>query len=431
MRFALLQALAHSRAPLALMLIFLLPRAMVLLVPVEPTSDAAWYFARAVGLAQGRGYVEGDVPTAYWPPGWPLALGALFRVVGPSMFAVKAFNLACAVLTAWLTLDLGRRIFGSELGARCALLLLAVYPNSIGYVPLALTEVFYTALLLGGLWVLVAVSGIRSRIAAGLIFGLASLVKAQSIIVVPLVVAVAWMRRGGGWRALWQESLSGVAVIAVAAAIVAPWTWRNYQVFGQLVPISTNAGLTLLTGNNPSARGDYTDSDPLVTSLHHTVANQLEVDREAKQRALRWIEENTGRFVVLMPLKLFRLWAPDGESEWAFQSGFAPYQEYRWLFRSLRIANQAYYLLLMIGFGIAAALLLTGRARVSEARYGWWLLPYGVALFPSMIAIVFSGQSRFHYPVMPFVAMTCGWLIVYVLQGGDQISSKGLSRPLA
>jgi len=28
-----------------------------------------------------------------------------------------------------------------------------------------------------------------------------------------------------------------------------------------------------------------------------------------------------------------------------------------------------------------------------------------------MIAMVFSGQSRFHYPAMPFVAMAAGWLL--------------------
>jgi hypothetical protein len=36
---------------------------------------------------------------------------------------------------------------------------------------------------------------------------------------------------------------------------------------------------------------------------------------------------------------------------------------------------------------------------------------YVVALFPTAIAVVFSGQSRFHYPAMPFVCLIAGWLV--------------------
>jgi hypothetical protein len=46
------------------------------------------------------------------------------------------------------------------------------------------------------------------------------------------------------------------------------------------------------------------------------------------------------------------------------------------------------------------------------------VLPYGIALYPSAIAMVFSGQSRFHYPVMPFVCVTAGWLLARWLTAG-------------
>jgi hypothetical protein len=63
-------------------------------------------------------------------------------------------------------------------------------------------------------------------------------------------------------------------------------------------------------------------------------------------------------------------------------------------------------------FAWAAVILLRGTVRVSEYRFDWWILPYAIALYPTAIALVFSGQSRFHYPVMPFVAMCSGWLLV-------------------
>ena len=52
------------------------------------------------------------------------------------------------------------------------------------------------------------------------------------------------------------------------------------------------------------------------------------------------------------------------------------------------------------------------RRQAGKRLAGWWLLPYAIALYLSAIAVVFSGQSRFHFPVMPLVAMSCAMLLV-------------------
>ena len=120
----------RSRGALLLLgVIYLVPRALLILFNVTPTSDADFYYARAVSLADGLGYLSNTgQPTAFWPPGWSIALGVAFRAFGSSVAVVGLFNLACAALSGWLVLDLGRRLFGSELAARAGLLLLALYP---------------------------------------------------------------------------------------------------------------------------------------------------------------------------------------------------------------------------------------------------------------------------------------------------------------
>lgn len=408
-----MQAWLSKPGALALIfLIFVLTRAAVLLIPVAPSSDALWYVGTATRLLQGEGYSEGGVATAYWPPGWPMMLSVIFKLFGISVLAAQIFNLACSLLAGWLTLDIGRRLFQSETAARLGLLLLAIYPNSIGYVPLMLTEVFYTTLLLGGCWFLVISQNPASLVSAGLIFGFATLTKAQSLLVIPMIFGVAILRCPLTLKNVANAIVRATTVVLLAAVIVAPWSYRNHEVFGEWVFVSTNGGLTLLSGNNPTARGDYTADDPLVTSIKRTVATQLAVDKEARRRAKDWIEANPGRFIELMPLKAFRLWGPDGESEWSFQEGHEKYSERTFWFRAVRYANQAYYACLMVGFAWAGFLLLSGKERPTSKRLDWWLLPYTLALYPTLIAVVFSGQSRFHYPVMPFVAMTCGWVLV-------------------
>lgn len=389
-------------------------RVAVLMIDVRPTSDAEWYYIRAVSLAAGRGYLDNaGHPTAFWPPGWPIALSVVFSQFGVSQVVLGLFNLTSAMLIGLLTLALGRRLFGNEAAARAGLLLLAVYPNAIGYVPLALTEVFYTALLMVGCWIVVTRTNRWQLITAGLVFGFATLVKAQTLVVVPLLFAIDWLRANSLWRRFPRLFGEGMLVLGVAILTVLPWSIRNHAELGHWVLVSTNGGYTLLTGNHDSATGDYTPDAPVVTRLMAQPGlDEVTRDAEAKRLGLAWIEHNPGKFLALAPRKLARLWLPDGEAEWAYQGGAPAYPRLEMLYRAVRYANQTYYAVLMLAFAAAFFAMLVRRYRDGQRWIGWWLLPYGIALYPTLICLAFSGQSRFHYPVMPFVCMSAGWLAV-------------------
>ncbi|WP_245653864.1 ArnT family glycosyltransferase [Novosphingobium rosa] len=417
--------LGSARGALVLLwliwLIWLAPRALLLLAHVTPSSDAAWYVDRATEMAHGLGYREHGAPTAYWPPGWPLTLTLLFRGFGVSTLVVSLFNLLCGAVSALVMQDLARRIARSALAGnkprsvlagRVALLLIALYPNSIFYTPLAMTECFYTALLLGGCWLLVCRTGWAGLVLSGLVFGLAMLVKAQTLVVVPLIFAIRLWREPQALRRLPLLLAQGALVVAVALLTVSPWTLRNQREMGAFVLISTNGGITLLTGNNDSANGDFTPDDPLVHQLDaRKDLNEMQFDAEAKRLGVDWIRSHPLGFAKLIPLKLMRLWAPDGEAQWHYERGWAPWSRFAKAGLALRLANQAIYALMLLGMAGFAVVELRRRRREGLRLIDWWLLPYGIAAYVSAIAVVFSGQSRFHFPVMPFAAMTCGWLV--------------------
>lgn len=410
----LIERTAGSRRMLALIwLVFLLPRAAMLLLIPAPWSDAEWYVSRAVLLAEGHGYIDhAGLPTAFWPPGWSWVLSLVFRVAGPSLPAMALFNLACAAATGWLLHDLTRRITGQDAAGRLALLLYAIYPNAVAYVPLGLTEVFYTLLLIAGCRLLIDEAALPKLVLAGGVFALATLVKTQTPVIVPLVFAVALARRADRARALPGTAARMALVLAVAALGVMPWSLRNHAIFDAWVPVSTNGGHTLLTGNNDSANGGYIPHDRLVDEHLAAGGDEVARDDRARRLALRWIAEHPGRFVALAPLKLYELWGSDGEAQWNYERGLAGYAAHEPAFRALRIANQLYYYLLLAGFAAAALVIPRRRRQAGRRIAGWWLLPYGIALYLSAIAVVFSGQSRFHFPVMPLVAMSCAMLIV-------------------
>lgn len=400
--------LLHRRALVVLFALCLGLRAAVIGAKVAPSSDADWYYSRAALLAHGLGYVGNHgQPTAFWPVGWPWLLSLAFRVGGVSVWTVGAVNWLAAALTAWLVLDLGRRWSGSELAARAGLLAWAVYPNSILYVPLALTEVSYTALLLGGIWLLTTRRGWAGALLAGLVFGVATLVKAQTLVIVPAILAVMLWREREVWRRLPGVAARGLAVMLAAALVIAPWTVRNHRELGAWVMVSTNGGITLLTGNNDSARGGYTPDDPLVHAIDPLKdRDEVRYDAAARRLGIGWIAAHPARFVALAPQKVWHLWGLDGEGQWAYETGSWAYAAGPRAFLALRAANQAWYWLLLAAL-LVAPFRLVARQRLID----WWLMPYAVVLFPTAIAVVFSGQSRFHYPAMPFVCLIAGWLV--------------------
>lgn len=411
----LLNWFALSRQALVVLwALYLVPRALLILLDVQPWSDAAYYYERAGELAAGQGYIspEGE-PTAFWPPGWPMALSLAFKALGPSVATVGLFNLICAAISGILILLLARRITGSELAARTALLLVALYPNNAAYVPLALTEVFYTTLLLAICWLLVEQRNWRWLAGAGLLLGIATMVKAQTLVVVPLVLGIALLRAPRFWAELPRTIAKGLALGALAAAVVLPWSLRNEQVLGQFVFVSTNGGVTLATGNNDSATGGYVDNDPAYLALQarKDKLDEIAFDAEARKLGADWIKANPGRFLALMPVKFVKLWGPDGEAEWSYEKGAASYPGHALLYKAVRLANQAWYWLLLAGFAIAGAVQLRRRWRGEGPLFDWWLLPYGIAAYPTAICLVFSGQTRFHYPAMPFIAISAGWLL--------------------
>lgn len=368
-------------------------RLPLLALNVAATSDFGWYFDAARSIAAGQGYAEGGYPTAFWPVGWPGFLAGALWLLGPHVWVGQLLNLLLSTGAIALMRPVGRRLFPDPGVWRLAAVMIAVFPNQIAYVPLLSVEIFFEFLLLAGFLLLQA----GPVFTAGLIFGVASLTKSQAVFL-PAVLALP---RPGRW--LRTVLVSGVAMLLV----ILPWTARNYAVLGAVVPLSTNGGFTLLTGNNPTAAGGYTPNDALVSDLSKDPRDQVAMDQIAKQRALAWIKEHPTTFLRLIPAKLAGLWWGDGEAEWMYQAGYAGYEANWMLFRAVRVINQGFYLGLM-ALAIAGAPAMWRRRR-SLPAWCWsgWLL----AGYFSAISIVFSGQSRFHFSLMPFFAFYAAWTI--------------------
>ena len=383
--------------------------ALVLLLPVTTDiSDAGWYMHRAFSIASGHGYSEGDYPTAYWPVGYPGFLAALFFIFGNHALAGQIANVVLGTGSLFLVIALARHMFADERIARIAIAFLTLYPNHAAYAPFLFSETYFTFLLLLGTYLFLTRNGAWWILSCGMVFGLATLTKPQ-VVLLPAFLVLLRVMASTDARARRATIIAAVGLYAGMASILTPWAIRNTLTFGEVVLISTNGGATLLTGNNPSASGDYVEDDPLVRMANFSVQDQVAADRRARDLAVEWIRENPYRFLALIPQKVWRLWGPDGEGEWWYQRGFAAYGEYWYVFRAVRVINQIYYGLIMLGFLVSVGFIPRLRT-TSEWPYS--LFPYVLVAYLTVISVVFSGQSRFHFPAMPWIMLTVSWLIV-------------------
>ena len=224
-------------------------------------SDAGFYTTSANLLADGEGYVDlfrsfdedELVHTAHHPPGWP-ALLAVFSVLGvDTELGHRLVGCLVGAVVVLLVGLLGQRIGGRRAGLVAAGLA-AVHPTLVAADGSLMAE---SAAGLVVLVVLLLAFAVVDRpawwraVLLGAAIGAASLVRAEALVYVALVVVpigVALARRADRRTAAQLAALS----IAGIVLVVAPWTIRNTLLFDRLVPISINDS-TVLAGANCEA----------------------------------------------------------------------------------------------------------------------------------------------------------------------------------
>lgn len=394
----------------ALSILLVTRLALILSFEITQFSDLGWYLSRASEmLATGR-YAEGGVSTAYWPVGYPAFLAGLMMLFGRNAMVGQLGNLLLSAMCLWILYRYCVVRFSDQRVANVAVWLLALYPNHMGYSVGLYSEPLFTLLLL---WVVTYTHPNLSlgRVAAmGVLIGLATLVKAQMLLLGPILLMLLSLRDWSG-ESIRRALYRAVFATLFMAMTILPWTYRNLIVMGAPIPVSTNGGMSLLAGNNPSMtlslNTDFTENDPIQKAVEFSVADQVAADQRAKSAAMEWIMTNPGKFLSLMPKKLFRLWAPDGESEWVFEGGYAGYQEHRVVFRAVRILNQGFYFILIFGFLFAII-------KNHNFRKPNYLVVPMLFLYFSVVSMVFSGQSRYHAPLMPFIIAYAAFSYIYL-----------------
>jgi len=438
-----------SRAARALIVAALLIAALAVRVayvehtPFKAINDAGTYNRLASMIARTGDYDTGSAPgsgaggsrgpTAYFPPGFPYYLAAVDRLTGhqsghqPAVTPERIAQALAGTLAVGLIGLVALEAFGPAV-ALLSLALAAGYPVLVELSGTLVAENLLVVFELAAVW-----TALRIRrgqhphawiAATGVLTGLATLTHQNAILLlIPFAFAVA----AGAARAGRSRRARAVALLAATTAItIAPWSIRNAIELHHLIPVSDEAGITLVGTYNP----DSAAFDPVPFKwrfyfkirqdgqLMRTAGSYLEValgDRLQAQ-ALDYIGDHP-----LSPLEVayhntLRLLELEGSYAWQ-ASALA-------IGLPVNVAHTG-----VIAFWILCALALTGAFTPPARRGPRWL--WGVPLLLALSVVFINVETpRFREPIEPFLILLAGCSVSAALGavGSRRRGPSGLGR---
>lgn len=211
-------------------------------------------------------FAEREERTAHTAPGYPYLLSLLGRVVASPDTAARWLQCGLGALTAVLYFLFALRTFRSRLAASLAGLFCALHPFWILNTA-ALNDGTVTAFGLAAALYLGARAVQTGGAFASLLYGLS--LAGLSLLRAPLLpfafVAVMWFLLRS--RRLERGWLCALLAFLGFANGLGPWTLRNFQAFGEPLPLVDSAYLHLWMGNNAAADGGPQSEQGMLLAL--------------------------------------------------------------------------------------------------------------------------------------------------------------------
>jgi 4-amino-4-deoxy-L-arabinose transferase-like glycosyltransferase len=374
--------------------------------------------ARSIAIGQGFSSpftIEHTGPTAWLAPIYPCILAAVFKVFGVYTFAsswvILTINSLFSALNCIPIYYIALRCFSPK-AALWSAWIWALLPYSMYYAIHWAWETALAALLLSCVFLLslrMARIGNQSPpevetknsaqedwLLFGLLWGLIALVNPSLLLWLPLLgIWLLWRQAGalGLKTPLLSATLAGI----IFAAVLAPWTIRNYRVFHKFIPVRSNFGEELRLGNADDAVGIWRSyvhpsQYPIQLNLYKQMGEIAFLEMR-KREALDFIQAHPGKFMSLCVRRLIYYWFDTPMTNW---SG------------NLRLyRNVLFFFTSVVAFG---GLWLVLRTR-HNARFLFGSLIFAA---PLLYYLTFP-HPRYRHPIEPIILI----LGVYLFQAAE------------
>ncbi|NNE08396.1 MAG: hypothetical protein HKN20_07535, partial [Gemmatimonadetes bacterium] len=303
--------------------------------------DPRSYHEQGLSVAAGFDPMPGQ--PFYQSPLYAYFLGSIYRLLPGDLAAVRLVQVLLGVSAVFFIALATMKLFGTGAGVLAAFLA-ALYAPFLFYEMQIMKPALGVCLIAGGILAsLFAAESARAAILAGLAFGLSALVRENLMLLLPVGFVWILLQRktlalafpGGApleGASLGRARIGRVPIgrvplgrallfLAAGAAVILPITVRNFGASGEWIVVTSQGGQNFYIGNNPAARGYYTDL-PFVRPDPRF--EQQDFRREGERRAggplsfkalsrlwygegVRWIRENPADAWKLLQWKLLHL----------------------------------------------------------------------------------------------------------------------------
>ncbi|MBI2443841.1 MAG: glycosyltransferase family 39 protein [Candidatus Magasanikbacteria bacterium] len=366
--------------------------------------DAKAYDSIAWNLVSGDGFREDrsqgftrDLAITRAGPGYEFWLAAVYALFGHRYQPVWVVQSLLHAFSALLLYLIARRVWG-ERGKLVGIItaaLFGLHPDLIEISAMLLTETLFLFLAVLVVYLFVEWWRSQARLSSALVLGvvsaLAILTRPTVVLFVPVFLAAFIATRR--YRALIPFFL-GLIIPLV------PWTVRNYLVFHEFIPTTLIGAFNLWIGNTLAADGGQLSGGLNPVRVYGEQYGYGGLSAEASREFWSFLTAHPLVFLKLTALRLIRygsLIRPMGF--WFYQYGLS--QLIFVAFSTLSIA------ILFLSGGAGLALFW----RQSPQPLLKYLLALALtAPLPLLFTVV---QSRYRFPLYPWLALGAGLLVVW------------------
>lgn len=388
--------------------------ALALLVqPLQPRADEIDYIRYARALAE-----SGSYPDLYRPPMYPAVLAVVLALHGKTAAILVLQGLLGTASVAFLY-HMTRVSFGA-LHARTAAAIVALDPLLIAFTHFLWTETLFIFFMLGGLSLLVTEGKQLARkrlLLSGAVLGLAALTRPVILTFVPFILL--WMvvhhlelsgqtASGNRWR---RPAAAWLFLVCACAAVVLPWTIRNYRATGDFVLVDVNSAFNVLLGTSHDAA--FVDKDDhwswewtTVDGVAYREAVRSDpgaTQRRAIELALQRILADPGWYARKSIWEAGHLWTLDSFVFRHLRNGWYGEGVPHWVMVGAVPLLAGFTLILFLSGFVGLSLMESGRLRTLVAL----AVIHAVLVF----GLTFS-LSRYSVPLRPLLAIPAAWVLV-------------------
>lgn len=358
----------------------------LIFVQTLPFSDAELYYNLAKRLSETGSYLNsmGDY-SVYFPVGYPFILSLFFHVSSNPVLIAKIFNIV--VFTG--TLIILYNLFKAHLNKDQLIIFLIVFaflPNNLFSSNVLMTDYLF----LFASWLVLYLflrheNSYTYLILIGVLTGLAAYIRPLAL-VFPILFLIYYLKFKTGKSPVLKFGLISCFMILT----ILPWAYRNYNLFGAIIPISANTGINFLIGNHANSNGGYNFD----TSAFPDNKSEIIEDKLNFKKAWSDIADNPAASILRLPLKILKAYCRfDSSFIWSFKqtSNYIPVVLVSIFFY---FSNALFFLIIFFN------LIYIFKCKISfNKRLNYLLLLF--LIYTIFLIIIFFGSDRFIIPLIP------------------------------